>query len=324
MDLPKSLQNKLIKNFEDVSIEKIANAPVYALRGISEIDAKLLDKHFKIKTIKQLALFKHSKTASEIIEKGLKNASKTAEVLFKNKIAKSEYTKKGKDIGSLSISAILSIKKAESDFLIESFGIKTIRQLASFKYTETAVEILNSIKTKPKTTAKTSAKKPVKKQAVEKKAIENIIKESKELPEKKENEQQLKKISKKIGVPVAIIAAIAGLFLLKFTSGGQDIEEYIEVKSKEERLEKPAVIQEVETVKPNEVEEKPAAPIEPPPEPKEEAAAEYYTIQPQDTLGKISRKRYNNYNRWKDIYNANQEIIKNPALIYPGQKIILP
>ncbi len=46
-----------------------------------------------------------------------------------------------------------------------------------------------------------------------------------------------------------------------------------------------------------------------------------YTIQSGDTLTKISKKYLGNENDWEKIYQKNKEKIKDPNLIYPGQKI---
>ena len=68
------------------------------------------------------------------------------------------------------------------------------------------------------------------------------------------------------------------------------------------------------------VEKKPAAqePSQPVVERKE------YTIRKGDTLSKIARNEYGNANEWRKIYEANKDVIKNPDLIYPGQKIVIP
>jgi nucleoid-associated protein YgaU len=49
-----------------------------------------------------------------------------------------------------------------------------------------------------------------------------------------------------------------------------------------------------------------------------------YTIQPGDSLSKIARKYYGNPADWQKIYQANKDKIKDPNMIYPGQKIIIP
>jgi nucleoid-associated protein YgaU len=49
-----------------------------------------------------------------------------------------------------------------------------------------------------------------------------------------------------------------------------------------------------------------------------------YTIQSGDSLSKIAKQFYGNANDWQRIYQANKDKIKDPDMIYPGQKIIIP
>jgi nucleoid-associated protein YgaU len=49
-----------------------------------------------------------------------------------------------------------------------------------------------------------------------------------------------------------------------------------------------------------------------------------YTIKSGDSLSKIARQFYGNANDWQKIYEANKDKIKDPNMIYPGQKIIIP
>ena len=49
-----------------------------------------------------------------------------------------------------------------------------------------------------------------------------------------------------------------------------------------------------------------------------------YTIKSGDSLSKIAKKYYGNANEWQKIYKANQDKIKDPDLIHPGQQIIIP
>ncbi len=51
---------------------------------------------------------------------------------------------------------------------------------------------------------------------------------------------------------------------------------------------------------------------------------EYYIIQSGDSLSKIAKKYYNNAGEYPRIFEANKEVIKDPELIYPGQKIRIP
>ncbi|MCF7971188.1 MAG: peptidoglycan-binding protein LysM [Methylococcaceae bacterium] len=51
---------------------------------------------------------------------------------------------------------------------------------------------------------------------------------------------------------------------------------------------------------------------------------EYYIIQSGDSLSKIAKKYYKNAAEYPRIFEANKEVIKDPDLIYPGQKIRIP
>jgi nucleoid-associated protein YgaU len=58
-----------------------------------------------------------------------------------------------------------------------------------------------------------------------------------------------------------------------------------------------------------------------PPQP---APVEYYVIQKGDSLSAIAKHYYDNAKDYPRIFDANREVIKNPDLIYPGQKIRIP
>lgn len=49
-----------------------------------------------------------------------------------------------------------------------------------------------------------------------------------------------------------------------------------------------------------------------------------YTVQPGDSLSKISKKLYGDSNRWKEIWEANRAKIPNPDLIHPGLELQIP
>lgn len=50
----------------------------------------------------------------------------------------------------------------------------------------------------------------------------------------------------------------------------------------------------------------------------------YYEIEKGDSLWKIADKFYGNGSKYKKILAENLEVIKDPDLIYPGQKIRIP
>jgi LysM repeat protein len=49
-----------------------------------------------------------------------------------------------------------------------------------------------------------------------------------------------------------------------------------------------------------------------------------YTVQSGDSLSKISKKYLENANRYNDIFNLNKDILTNPDLIKPGQRLKIP
>jgi len=58
------------------------------------------------------------------------------------------------------------------------------------------------------------------------------------------------------------------------------------------------------------------------PEPADDV--EYYTIESGDSLSKIAKQFYGNAMDYPKLFDANKEVIKDPDLIYPGQKIRVP
>ncbi|MGB5613397.1 MAG: peptidoglycan-binding protein LysM [Sedimenticolaceae bacterium] len=58
--------------------------------------------------------------------------------------------------------------------------------------------------------------------------------------------------------------------------------------------------------------------------PEPEPTVVYYTIVSGDSLSKIAKAHYGNAMDYPKIFDANKEVIKNPDLIYPGQKIRIP
>ena len=54
------------------------------------------------------------------------------------------------------------------------------------------------------------------------------------------------------------------------------------------------------------------------------SAPRTYTVVAGDTLSKIAKNMYGNANKWRKIYEANTDIIKNPDVIRPGQVLKIP
>lgn len=53
-------------------------------------------------------------------------------------------------------------------------------------------------------------------------------------------------------------------------------------------------------------------------------ATRIYEVKAGDSLSKIARREYGDANAWRSIFEANRDVIKDPDLIYPGQKLRIP
>lgn len=49
-----------------------------------------------------------------------------------------------------------------------------------------------------------------------------------------------------------------------------------------------------------------------------------YKVEKNDTLQKISKKFFNSYSKWRQIYDANKDVITNPDVLQPGMSIKIP
>lgn len=75
----------------------------------------------------------------------------------------------------------------------------------------------------------------------------------------------------------------------------------------------------VESVNDDHISVKPPEP-EAPPEPQ----FTFYTIERGDSLSKIAKEFYGDAMKYPVLFEANREVIENPDLIYPGQRIRVP
>lgn len=52
--------------------------------------------------------------------------------------------------------------------------------------------------------------------------------------------------------------------------------------------------------------------------------AKVYVVKAGDSLSKIAQAVYGDASRWKEIYEANKDKLKNPDQIKPGQELVIP
>ncbi len=53
-------------------------------------------------------------------------------------------------------------------------------------------------------------------------------------------------------------------------------------------------------------------------------ATKIYVVVSGDSLSKIAKREYGNANEWQRIFDANQDLLKDPDKIFPGQKLKIP
>ena len=63
---------------------------------------------------------------------------------------------------------------------------------------------------------------------------------------------------------------------------------------------------------------------QPTPAVEEQPQEVFYEVQPGDTLSGIALKYYGKANEYMKIFDANRDILDNPDLIKPGQKLRIP
>jgi nucleoid-associated protein YgaU len=58
--------------------------------------------------------------------------------------------------------------------------------------------------------------------------------------------------------------------------------------------------------------------------PESREAPRTYEVRSGDSLSKIAKRVYGNANKWRQIFEANTDTLKDPDKIYPGQVLVIP
>jgi nucleoid-associated protein YgaU len=53
-------------------------------------------------------------------------------------------------------------------------------------------------------------------------------------------------------------------------------------------------------------------------------AATVYEVKPGDSLSKIAKAHYGKASDWQRIFEANRDVVKDPDMIHPGQRLKIP
>jgi nucleoid-associated protein YgaU len=68
----------------------------------------------------------------------------------------------------------------------------------------------------------------------------------------------------------------------------------------------------------------PPQPAQPTAEQPTAPAPRVYVVQQGDSLSQIAKNVYGDASRWREIYEANKDGIKDPKIIRPGQELRIP
>lgn len=288
-------RNKLIKAYEETPIADLPASPVHALQGVSQKDEDLLIKSFNVKTIADLARLKYADWALEIIEWAQENPEELPDI-YTDKLIKTYEKKKGKLLLKAPAYALQGLSKPDAERLKKAFNVKTIADLANLKYIQWAREIC------------LEAQKPA--------------------PLANEPEKPGK------GLPWFWIILILLLIILGWyiytrrhefmqpRDPGVHQETQLESTGNKPELKNPII----DNVEESEAE---PAPIEQTTSTKNETGSvpdseNEYIVKGGDTLASISDNLLGSFEHSSRLYELNKDVIKNPNIIFPGQKLKLP
>jgi predicted RecB family nuclease len=129
MELSEFIVKFYDKKYEDKYLEELVSAPVAAISGVSEEDAKDLKEAFNIKTVEDLATNKNVRLAQ-----GINSFSECEGEILDKAFESSEY----ENLANKPVSAISGISEKDAKLLKKAFGIETIKDLATNKYVSIA------------------------------------------------------------------------------------------------------------------------------------------------------------------------------------------
>ncbi len=115
----------LDKKYETMPWKDVAEAPVSAIRGVSDQDQKDLLEVFGIDTVQDLALNEYV-----LLAQGINAFSKASGIIFDKTFSSKEY----KALRKQPVHVIAGVSTKDAALLKRAFGIDTIQELAENKF----------------------------------------------------------------------------------------------------------------------------------------------------------------------------------------------
>jgi hypothetical protein len=130
------MHDAVVKAYAGKTLSEIAEAPVAALKGVSETDAKKLEEAFGILTIRDMAANRLAEWARAIViladsREGRATPQEPRQVQKPGK--KSYKIKRLKDIADAPVDQLEGISEPQAKVLKKSFGIQAVRDLANHR-----------------------------------------------------------------------------------------------------------------------------------------------------------------------------------------------
>ncbi len=219
------LKNLVDKKYADKSPAEILKLPISAIKGVSDGDAELMKKAFSVKTVADLASLKYAVWANEI---SAKSGDKGLDKSFIKKLDKKYESKSPLEILKSPVDALQGISADDAKSLKTAFNIKTVKDLADFKFVKWAKDIVELSTQKPAAKAEpvktkavkktattkpaTAVKTPAKKIDIKEKPVKSekpaAVKKTKAVDDKNNDNDKEEKKSNLVYI-IAVIAAIA-------------------------------------------------------------------------------------------------------------------
>ena len=317
----KFLTQRIVKAFRHIPPLELPDAPVHAIKGLSEHDAELLYDSFWVKTIRDLADLKFVHWAQEICALRDVPQEKIDMYGFQDKLNKAYEQTSIRTLMKSPVHVIQGLSEGDATRLEEAFKVRSVKDLANLKFARYAQEICGE--------AYKDLSAPIRSdQTYQAQGIE----------------------TRRWWAPlIAMILTVLALLLLAYfapicfpgdappalqtSSNDQDPSDAPELneavspedgespdtdgmEAEEDRDSGSPIVQ-----KRNASEDQDGN--QPTTDSDHRPGGSYY-VQDGDTLTDISRRIYGTTTRWKEIYEANQDKIKDPDNIFPGEVLSLP
>ncbi|MFQ6075313.1 MAG: hypothetical protein ACE5Z5_04145 [Candidatus Bathyarchaeia archaeon] len=125
MSVAKFKEKYLIKEYEGLSWKALAQAPVWAISGVSQQDAADLKEAFGIETIQEFA-----ENQYVCIAQGINSFSKASAQILDRAFESKEF----EELRKKPVNAIAGVSEEDAALLKRAFGIDTIQELAETKF----------------------------------------------------------------------------------------------------------------------------------------------------------------------------------------------